>query len=289
MVSLDPGHPFVVGIRTRISIFQTSQYSLVTGLPYLTFPISSKRTGEGWNRRSVPATTPEIPKTPTLSNLRRLVPATTPEIPEDSNPIQSSSSLCNGPPIVGPDSYFTDLKVLEDTAEWVKPYVNESDTFVDFSCGKNEFAPLLSCKSICYDICPASEAITRDWFEVSKLPEGFHHRIESSLWLSGRTCSKVRGACPEVRTKVPIPDTTRIGDGVLPITRWSSRGTYRMIPSTIRSAISDTGRYPPLFTSSQGERVKKAIPRNPSAVRGNVFRVSWSRGGGFPIPSASSY
>lgn len=63
------------------------------------------------------------------------------------------------------------MEILKDIAEIVKPFVLPEDIFIDFSCGSNAFAPLLSCKTISYDISPAPNAIAQDWFSVSSLPE----------------------------------------------------------------------------------------------------------------------
>src|SRR5690554_3623706 len=46
----------------------------------------------------------------------------------------------------GLDSYFTSLAILKHIADLVSPFVHDRDIFVDFSCGKNNFAPLLRCK-----------------------------------------------------------------------------------------------------------------------------------------------
>jgi hypothetical protein len=70
---------------------------------------------------------------------------------------------------LGIERYFTKINVLKGISEIVKPFL-KGLTFVDFSCGKNDFAPLLGCPYIAYDICPAPDAQECDWFKVTDLP-----------------------------------------------------------------------------------------------------------------------
>lgn len=71
----------------------------------------------------------------------------------------------------GTDSYFTKKEILSQIALWVAPFVKENDLFVDFSCGSNEFAPLLNCQCICYDIVLVPGGIQQDWLTVHELPK----------------------------------------------------------------------------------------------------------------------
>lgn len=73
----------------------------------------------------------------------------------------------------GLDSYFTRLCVLRELADIVNTYLKKSDVFVDCSCGKNDFVPMLKChKTISYDICKTEGAITQDWLTVKDVPLG---------------------------------------------------------------------------------------------------------------------
>jgi hypothetical protein len=68
------------------------------------------------------------------------------------------------------DCYYTKLEILKYIAKKVKPYINNDVTFVDFACGKNEFAPLLKCKYISFDIVPYPGVTVQDWLTVDNLP-----------------------------------------------------------------------------------------------------------------------
>jgi hypothetical protein len=60
---------------------------------------------------------------------------------------------------------------LKEIAELVRPLLHQDITFVDFACGKNDFAPLLGCSFQSFDILPAPQSTTQDWFTVNELPD----------------------------------------------------------------------------------------------------------------------
>lgn len=68
------------------------------------------------------------------------------------------------------DCFFTRKEILQDLSEKIRPLLEKETTFVDFSCGNNDFVGLLGCKSISFDINPIQGAITRDWLTVRDLP-----------------------------------------------------------------------------------------------------------------------
>jgi hypothetical protein len=79
-------------------------------------------------------------------------------------------------PLYGIDSYFTKPEILKHISLVVNgldEIKDEEVTFVDFACGKNEFAKLLPLKSLSFDfgsICEAYGGMVKDWFTVKDLP-----------------------------------------------------------------------------------------------------------------------
>jgi predicted RNA methylase len=78
------------------------------------------------------------------------------------------------------EQFFTDSETLKKVANIVLNYIDESFTFVDFSCGTNEFCHLLSQNGITtksYDIDTSyvefdkSNVQEIDWFDVKRLPQ----------------------------------------------------------------------------------------------------------------------
>ena len=68
------------------------------------------------------------------------------------------------------DRFFTKRNVLEAIAKKCKPLITNGTTFVDFSCGTNEFALMLECPFISYDLNKAPNAKQKDWFKVKTAP-----------------------------------------------------------------------------------------------------------------------
>lgn len=69
----------------------------------------------------------------------------------------------------GVDAFFTRPTVLARIAEEVRALVKSDWTFVDFSCGTNEFAPALGCSFYSFDASPAALTTNftcKDWFAV---------------------------------------------------------------------------------------------------------------------------
>lgn len=67
------------------------------------------------------------------------------------------------------DCYFTKTELLRAIAKICNKYLKSaSSTFVDFSCGANEFVKYLNCKTISFDINPVPDAIQADWLKVKK-------------------------------------------------------------------------------------------------------------------------
>lgn len=75
------------------------------------------------------------------------------------------------------DQYYTKPAVLETIAAFCKDVLTSDMTYVDFSCGTNDFARLIQPRAvIAYDISPTkaavqSGAITASWFDVTSVPE----------------------------------------------------------------------------------------------------------------------
>jgi hypothetical protein len=68
------------------------------------------------------------------------------------------------------DRYLTKEPVLERLATIVKTYIEPGMIFVDFSCGRNTFAPRLDCQYVSYDIMSVKDAIQKDWLTIKTLP-----------------------------------------------------------------------------------------------------------------------
>jgi len=69
----------------------------------------------------------------------------------------------------GVDAFFTRPGVLSRIAEEVRELIKPDWTFVDFSCGANEFAPALGCLFYSFDASPAANETSftcKDWFSV---------------------------------------------------------------------------------------------------------------------------
>lgn len=62
--------------------------------------------------------------------------------------------------------------------------------FIDFSCGKNEFVPLLSCKTVAYDISPCEGGIIQDWLTVSNVPENAIIGLNPPFGYQGRVAKE---------------------------------------------------------------------------------------------------
>jgi len=91
---------------------------------------------------------------------------------------------------VGVDCYYTKLSVLKDISSLVKPYLEKNITFVDFSCGKNEFAPLLGCPFLAFDVSAAPNATVADWLKVSKLPNDIAIGLNPPFGYQGQIARK---------------------------------------------------------------------------------------------------
>jgi hypothetical protein len=69
----------------------------------------------------------------------------------------------------GVDAFFTRPSVLSRIAQEVRELITPDWTFVDFSCGANEFAPALGCLFYSFDASPAANETNftcKDWFSV---------------------------------------------------------------------------------------------------------------------------
>lgn len=64
------------------------------------------------------------------------------------------------------DCYYTKSVVLKKLATECNKFLTPDSTFVDFSCGTNEFVKYLHCKSISFDILPSENAVQKDWLSV---------------------------------------------------------------------------------------------------------------------------
>lgn len=102
----------------------------------------------------------------------------------------------------------------------MQPYISKKDIFVDFSCGKNDFAPLLPCKSICYEIAHVPGTICQDWFTVSKLPKniiiglnppfGYQGQVNyHCIFLIHKDCPKIYRTCTFFSTKTYVLNFTK--------------------------------------------------------------------------------
>ena len=82
---------------------------------------------------------------------------------------------------LGVDAFYTKQSVLNSIASRCRPLLEEiGASFVDFSCGDNNFAPLLGCAFVSFDIRAAAAATDtsnfcqKDWFTVvdADIPRG---------------------------------------------------------------------------------------------------------------------
>jgi hypothetical protein len=86
---------------------------------------------------------------------------------ERERPVKLEPTFQHGGP--GVDAFFTRATVLARIADDVRAVVEPDWTFVDFSCGTNEFAPSLGCAFYSFDASPAANKTNftcADWFSV---------------------------------------------------------------------------------------------------------------------------